>query len=356
MIALLPLRLAALFVLMHASARLLAAEAAGTSYYYDEVGMRHLTLQPVGTTQTEVRVRSAAEPGTAGVWVGQGSRKDNQLVFAALVEEGQDRGTYFIAKGGESKLEILFRPGQKMPVDAGLLGTYRHISEEKRLQLVRKEFQAAEERLALAIKNASRTWLAEDRAMASDWKSRWPALRERWMKIAYQPPTPAKPAPGVLLPAGKGRPALEMDADYWMKLGQVTAMGYYFMGQMPDGKSQEAWAGDYDDGFGGQVSIRQTKDGRLRVSLTCSRVSELQGADMQGNIPAEGVKVKKGAEPASAEAVFIEPELPEASKEARVRLKRKGGFLWVETERQQAPPGRLSWFDGVYRWMPPPTE
>jgi hypothetical protein len=37
-------------------------------------------------------------------------------------------------------------------------------------------------------------------------------------------------------------------------------------------------------------------------------------------------------------------------------LKRKGGFLWVETKRKATPPGSLSWFDGIYRWSPVPKE
>lgn len=147
-----------------------------------------------------------------------------------------------------------------------------------------------------------------------------------------------------------------MDVNYWLKLAEATALAYSFMEPLPDGKGQESWDGDYNDGFGGGVSIRRAADGRLRVSLTCTRVSELHGADVQGNVPAEAVKAAKGAEAATAETVFTEAELPENAKDVRVILKRKGGFLWVETERKQAPPGRLSWFDGIYRWAPVPVE
>lgn len=339
--------------------RLPAAEGVPTQHYYDEVGFRHLTLQPLnGGSQMEVRVRWASDPGGSGVWLGQGTRREGQLVFAAVVEEGQDRGTYFVAKG-EGKLEIEYKPGQKMPQDPGILGAYRRVSDEKRLQLTRKEFQAAEDRLAATLKTARTTWPSEDKGMPADWKARWPALRERWMKIAYQPPAPpatpgARPPP---MPSGtREKPAAEADVDYWLKLAQATAMGYYFMQQMPDGKSQEAWPGDYNDGFGGGVSIRKAQDGKLRVSLTCSRVGELQGADLQGTMPPEAVRAKKGGEPATAEAVFTEPNVVEAAKDVRVILKRKGAFLWVETQRKQQPPGRLAWFDGIYLWAPVPAE
>lgn len=340
-----------------ALSRLTAAEEAPTLHYYDEVGFRHLTLQTLSGSQVEVRLRWASDPGGSGVWLGQGMRKEGQIVFAAVVEEGQDRGAYFVAKG-EGKLEVEYKPGQKMPQDPGILGAYRRVSDEKRLQLTRKEFQAAEDRLATTIKIARTTWPSEDKGMAADWKTRWPALRERWMKIAYQPPAPAMsgPKPPLMPSSTKEKPVAETDVDYWLKLAQATAMGYYFMQQVPDGKSLEAWPGDYNDGFGGSVSIRKSQDGKLRVSLSCTRVSELQGADLQGTVPPEAVKAKKGAEPATAEAVFEEPNVVEAAKDVRVTLKRKGAFLWVETQRKQEPAGRRAWFDGIYVWMPVPVE
>lgn len=135
-----PFLCAAVVVAMHGLANpAWAADASTVTHFYDETGMRHLSLQPLTGGQVEVRVRWASSPGASGVWLGQGTRKEGQLVFAAVVEEGQDRGTYFIAKG-ESKLEIQFRPNQKMPQDPGILGVYRHVSDEKRLQLARKEF------------------------------------------------------------------------------------------------------------------------------------------------------------------------------------------------------------------------
>ena len=134
------------------------AEPAPVSHFYDEAGQRYLTLRSTSTSGVEVGIRWAADPGSTAAWMGQGTRKDNQVVFAALVDEGQDRGSYFIAKGGESKMEISFRPGQKMPQDPGILGIYRRVSDEKRLQLARKEFQAADDRLNAALKTASRMW------------------------------------------------------------------------------------------------------------------------------------------------------------------------------------------------------
>ncbi|MDI1312649.1 hypothetical protein [Prosthecobacter sp.] len=164
------------------------AEPPKLTYFYDEEGMRYLTLRQTSATGVEVITRWASEPGSTGVWTGQGIRKDNAVSFAAVVDEGQDRGSYFIARGGESKMEILFKPGQKMPQDPGILGIYRRVSDEKRLQLARKEYQAADERLTMALKEAAHAWTGADKTVPADWKARWPALLGRWMKIAYQPP------------------------------------------------------------------------------------------------------------------------------------------------------------------------
>lgn len=349
-----PLRIPVLaFFLLAACGR--GAEPLTTTYFYDEESMRYLTLRQTSATGVEVIMRWASEPGSTGMWTGQGTRKDNLLTFAALVDEGQDRGSYFIAKGGESKMEILFKPGQKMPQDPGILGIYRRVSDEKRLQLARKESQAADERLSEALKEASHTWSGVDKTVPADWKARWPALLGRWMKIAYQPPEPAKVKPAPLSAAGKDKdaPTPEKDVNYWLKLAQVTAAAYGFM-QQPVVLKSSSWDGEYDDGFGGHVSIRRAKDGKLRVNLNCTRVNENQGSDLAGQIPPESVTSKN--DETTATAVFIETDVPEAAKEVSITLKRKGSFLWVETKRKATPPGSLSWFDGIYRWSPVPKE
>lgn len=331
-----------------------SAEPSGVSHYYDELGQRYLALKPVSPSQMEVSVRFAMDPGSTGSWMGQGSRKDNSITFAAIVEEGQDRGTYFVAKVAESKVEISFRPGQTMPQDAGVLGVYRRVSDEKRLQLARKEAHSAEDRLAAALKTASRNWPSVDRSVAADWKARWPVLLGRWMKIGYQAPEPAKVKSAQPFASDKQAFSPEKDVQYWLKLAQATALAYSFAQQAPDPKSEGAWDGEYDDGFGGHVSIRRAKDGKLRVSLNCTRVNENQGSDLSGQIPPEVVKSKNGEN--TADAVFVEAEVPEGAKDISVSLKRKGGFLWVETKRKVIPQGSLSWFDGIYRWSPVPVE
>ena len=348
-----PLQLLALaFLLFIAYAS--GAESLPITYFFDEEGARYLTLRNTSATGVEVIMRWAANPGSTATWTGQGNRKDTQIVFAAVVDEGQDRGTYFIAKGGESKMEVLFKPGQKMPQDPGLLGTYRRVSDDKRLQLARKESQAADERLNEVLKEAAHGWPGVDKPVVAEWKGRWPALLSRWMKISYQPPESAKVKSAPPLPVGKETFSPEKDVRYWLKLAQATAGAYAFMQQLPDPKSAGAWDGEYDDGFGGHVSIRRAKDGKLRVNLSCTRGNENQGSDLTGQIPAEAVKANHGE--STAAAVFVEADVPEAAKEISLSLKRRGGFLWVETKRKAAPPGNTAWFDGIYRWSPVPIE
>ncbi len=317
--------------------------------YYDEVGMRHLVVQGGGSTKVTVEMRWAGNPGSSGVWMGNGERHDGSLLFAATVDEGQERGAFFVAKG-EAKLEVSFRPKQKMPQDPGILGTYKHVSEEKYGQLMKKEFQAADSRLSAALKDASRTWPAQDKAMILDWKSGWPRLRENWMALAYQNPAPPQPKSSVLLPSTAPEGATK-DAAYWLKLAQATAIGYFFMQQPPPVKSEGGWEGEYDDGFGGHASLRRAKDGKLRVSLSCTRYGEMQGMDVAGAIPAEALKAKNGE--LMAEGVFKEDE---PSRETRASLRRKGGFLWIETKITPPLPARSAWFDGIYRWSPVPVE
>jgi hypothetical protein len=240
-----------------------------------------------------------------------------------------------------------------MPQDPGILGLYRRVSDEKRLQLARKETQAAEERLNTVLKEAAHDWSGADKAVPADWKARWPVLLGRWMKIAYQPPEPAPVKPAPPGAAGKDAFSPEKDVQYWLKYAQATAAAYGFIQQPPVLKSS-SWDGEYDDGFGGHVSIRRAKDGKLRVNLNCTRVNENQGSDLAGQIPGEAVKSKNDEEIATA--VFTELDVPDEAKEVSITLKRKGGYLWVETKRKASPPGSLSWFDGIYRWSPMPKE
>ncbi|MDZ4287412.1 MAG: hypothetical protein U0984_05615 [Prosthecobacter sp.] len=325
--------------------------------YYDETGMRHLRLKQAGFGSTEVEVRFAADPGGAGRWLGIGQRKDKDLIFARVAGEGEDRGTYFIASVSESKVEIRYKPDQKEPQDPGILGTYRRATEGKRQQLAKKEFQAANDRLVTALKTGAKTRSGKERAAISQWKDQWPMMRQRWMDISYAvTPKPAakdaKPAPSQP-PGTAAAPAeAEKGADYWFKLAEATAKGYYFVETMPDPKTGTDWDGEYDDFSGGHVSLRRTKDGRLRMSLSFSRAEDTQTGALEVTAPAEKLtKSKEG----DLMADFTYTGMNEETKgpTAQIHLKKLGRYLEVKTDGAEKYAAR-GWFDGIYRGGPVP--
>ena len=154
--------------------------------------------------------------------------------------------------------------------------------------------------LGQLLKTAPKAWSAEDRRVATEWKTRWPELLKRWMGLVFKPsPTPA---PATKAPLGTaGRPGdaggPEKDADHWIALTETTAMALGFLGTAPDKSAPLGWDGEYDDGFGGHASLRMGKDGILRFSLTCTRGSgEGQTGELIGRVPATAVKQEKTGE------------------------------------------------------------
>ncbi|MFM2169582.1 MAG: hypothetical protein RIS79_3953 [Verrucomicrobiota bacterium] len=312
----------------------LSLHAAEVTHYYDEPGRRFLMLTTNGN-RVELRVRFAYDPGSMGVWDGNGEKRDGGMVFAATVpEEGMDRGPFFTGKLNDTKVVIDFRTEKPDQPDPGIRGEFRKISEEKRLQLAKKEFKAAEDRLDLAWKNASRDGNSADKAIVPEWKVWWPKLREMWLKVAAQPSD-------------------EKNTDHWQKAAQVTMLAYSFNEQRVDPKHSGGWEGEYDDGFGGHVSIRMVKDGKLRVTMTCTRGNEAQGTDLSFDVPAEAQKEKGGERTATAFARPAMAETPEAPKSHRLMLRRKGGGLCVAVIRQGNATSS-AWLDGIYRWYPVP--
>lgn len=311
----------------------------GVTHYYDEAGQRHLSTTEDGTGFVVLSFRWGYDPGALPGWMGDGGYRRGALVFAAPApDENSERGPFFKAVSSESKLVIDFLQDKPDQPDPGIRGEYRKLSGEKRLQLAKKEFQAAEERLALAWQGTIRDGRHDDKALVSDWKTKWPVLRQRWMSLSYKPP-------GI---------APEQDADFWIRLAQATMFGYSFNSQRVDVKNTGGWAGDYDDGFGGRITIRERKEGALRVTLNCTRGldgNELNGTDVAGDVP--GSALKKKGELRSTEAVFDLQGDENNRKQLRVKLERRGGGLWVETTYLQ-PTERRGWLDGLYRWMPPP--
>jgi hypothetical protein len=365
-----------LAVLTLAAAALRAAEPAADTYYYDEATMRYLHLKPTGLGSSQVEVRFATDPGASGLWVGMGEQKDKDLIFARVVGEGEDRGTYFIADVSESKVVIRYKPGQLKTEDAGILGIYRRTTDGKRMQLARKEFQSATDRLVASLKNATKAWEAKDRPALALWKDQWPAMRQRWMDVNFSQPTPATDAAakGAAAKSAVGKPTAAAPAgdklpEYWIKMAEATSRGYYFVEAMPDPKTGLDWDGEYDDFAGGHASLRLQKDGKLRLSLSFTRApGETATGTMEVvALPEKVTKSKDGYPMASFTYSFAGVD-PEADAEtiakakakadanpASVRLTKIGRYLRVETENAGRYAGR-GWFDGIYRGAPVPAD
>jgi hypothetical protein len=343
------------WLLISASA---AAVGPATVHYFDEATNRHAVVREEDFGKVSVVIRTVYAPGAFSRWLGDGQRKDKEITFAQTVGEDQERGTYFLAKATESKLEITYKPGQRMPVDAGINGTYRHISDEKRLSLSKRESASADDALTQALRTAPKLWPGVSRSVAGEWKDRWPDLRSRWMSLVFRPPSPPPSTPAKIAPVGAkggnaGAPV--PSADYWIALAETTGMAIGFINQPLDKAIPLEWDGEYDDGFGGHVSLRLGRDGFLRFTLSCTRGGgEGQTGDLFGRVPAAALTKDKNGD-LVASYTHSDAALKPEDQQATVKLRKTGHFLFVDTQYAERYCGR-AWFDGIYRWGPVPKE
>lgn len=342
-------------VLFAGTAAMLAqTKPVGPEHFYDEASQRFLILVPQGFKKVQVVVR---HPG-GGRWVGDGEKQEKQILFAQTVGEDQNRGTYFLAKGGESKWEIGFKPGQREPQDAGINGLYRRVSEEKRLQLARKEYQAAEATLDQSLKAAAKAAVGPDKSLLGQWKDRWPALRDRWVGLVFAMPSAPKPDGQKPAPFGAKPepPGQERQADYWFAMAETASRAMGFVTAPLDKSRAVDWDGLYDDGFGGQINIRTDLSGKLRITLNFSRGNDQFTGALSGETePAKIITNKDGSKSAEITAKDVAMAEGTTPAVAKVKLQRAGRFMIVETGNAQKIAGR-GWFDGIYRWAPLPKE
>jgi hypothetical protein len=339
------------FLLLAVSAWAAEPAASAPSFYYDETTARHLVLKPGEFGSTLVEVRFAYEAGSANRWFGIGQRKDKTLVFTRVAGEGEDRGTVFAANVSESKVEITYRPGQKEPQDAGINGIYRRASDAKRMQLAKKEFEAAGDRLANSLKAAAKARSGKEKDAMSRWREQWPVMRQRCLNISY------KVSPGLLgglEPVAATNPEAVKDPDYWFKQAEITTRGSYFVESVPDPRTGTGWDGEYDDFSGGHVSLRLQKDGRLRMSIYFYRAEEVINEGTEAVAPVDKIITGKDGE-MTAEMVY-QPVAEEGSppkSPVHFRLIKLGRYLEVKTDGADKLAGR-GWFDGIYRGGPVP--
>ena len=167
-----------------------AAEPVMEGRYFDEPHQRYLTLEKAGSGSTRVIIRFAGDPGSTGKWVGLGQKVDKGLSFAQEVDQGEDRGTFYLANVTEAKVDVALKPGQGKAQDAGIVGSYRRVGDQKLQQLAKKEVQLANTRLVAALKNAAKKWASADKPALGGvmgwWNLPliWQELPEEWLDFA----------------------------------------------------------------------------------------------------------------------------------------------------------------------------
>jgi hypothetical protein len=330
--------------------------------YLDEISGRQVCVRETAPGLIEVVV-FASSGGSFFRWAGSGSRSEDQpagdgkkergttmLTFSQVVGEGGERGTLFsgLESANGSKLEIRFAEGESEPQDAGINGVYGRITADKALALSKKQFKTVSAALQELWRVAPRSWPGANRRVAGEWEARWPILRADWAELVF-------PAAGFVSPA-EAR-VLEPHLDYWLALSEATGMGWGLIAY--GGFEQPAidgWAGEYDDGFGGHVSLREVTGGALSFALGCARGrgEDPQTAEFAGRIPVAGLAKQGGSQ---RTAVFVQETagLPEGVLPMKISFRKFPHFLVVQTENA-GPHTAPAWFDGVYRWSPAPVE
>jgi hypothetical protein len=353
-----PLGMTAIWLLASATGLPQSAPESAPAHFFDEDTGRHLTITPGEGAKVAVTVRFPGGPGLYSRWFGEGTRQERDLHFSRVIGPEEPRGSLFTARTSASRVEVGFKPDQAQPADEGINGTYRRLSDDKRLSMARKDFKAAEDALEAALKK----WGPAKDPNLVEWKRRWPDLRARWTAILFPPAKAAPAAPATPAPrigfAPAAAPDGEKQAEYWIAQAESTGQAIGFVEAPPPPDPIPAnGSGDYQDGFGGSASLRMRPDGAGRLGLGCQRgPDEGMGSNLSVEIPATAIvpdKAKAGDWTAVID--FPDPELPAGETPARFRLRKSGPCLWIDAENARRYTGK-AWFDGVYRWGPVPVE
>lgn len=308
-------------------------------HYHDQESGRIVRLDETDPAKVRVQVRFPGDPGFFFLWQGEGAKEGNEVIFSRIIGEDEAPGAKFLAKGG-GRIEIEFAPDQTEPADEGFLGEYRRLSEEKRFSLAQRELKLAENSLG----KAQRSWGTSQDPNVKEWNLRWPVLRDRWM---HRGQIPAETAP-------KSSP---LTADEVFALIETTGQAIAFFQQAPpEGIVPPDGSGNYDDGFGGGVTLRARSDGSYRIGFGWQRGDlEAMGSDFSLDLPASEIKKVRGSDDWMVDYLHPDPEVPEGEVRARIQVKKSGRFLWVRVldgSRYTGP----GWADGIYRWGPIPVE
>jgi len=323
------------------------------AYFYDEVS-RYLTVTYQDFNKVRIEIRTVGAPGEFSKWNADGDKKEKEIIFSRTPGEDEPRGTFYVAAGGDSHLTIKLKPKQSKDVkDEGVVGKYQHLTDAKRGQLAKKEFEAADKRLNELLKTLPKKWPAADKAVAVEIKTRWPSLRDRIAALNAGPiKTELTPKPPLGMAKKPEGAAEDKTPEQWLVLVAATGQQLGFANGTPDPKVKDGWVGDYDDGFGGSLSINKMQDGNLRIVLASARAGEETRSEINGY--AKVTAAKDGGEEV---ALFTDnnPEIKEPSAHARAKLKLVGHYVTVDAENT-ARYSAKGWFNGVFRRQPPAVE
>lgn len=324
--------------------------------FVNDTGTRFLTVEWKDFGKVVVGMRASSAPGSYNRWQGDGRQTDKGIIFSQMAEEGGDRGTEYLATGGQSKLTVKINPGQTKIKEGELVGIYHHISDEKVAVLAKKDSEAAEKKLDEALKMAAKKASVEDKPAFAEWKRRWPELRSKLVSRENKPGAAGPKSQAANRPTlGQTKPGQsEKTIAQWMALAEASYAGINFINQNVTAATKAEWEGEYDDGLGGSVSLKMQKNGELEFNFRCTREPGSEEVYYSGVCPNAMVKAKSKGKEATADYIDKNEEVKGSAQKTNIHFKLHGHYLLAEIEYPRAFMTR-AWLDGVYLKRPPPT-
>ncbi len=325
--------------------------------FRDDAGARFLRLEWQDFGKVHITLRTSSGPGSFSRWHGDGRQTEKVIAFTQTIEDGSESGTEYLATVGPSKLTVKIKPGQNKTQDVGVIGVYHRVTDEKLTSLAKKDSEAAEKLLNEGLKLAAKKAAAVDKPAFAEWKHRWPDLRSKLVSLGTKPSDAEnKPPIASKPPVGQATPLqLEKTADQWMALAEISAAGLHFISQSIPAGTKLEWDGEYEDRFGGTVSLKTQKSGEMLFDFRCTRGKDSQEATYGGSCPPQTIKGGSDGKDATADFTDKNSDVKDGAQQTRVHFQRRGHFLIVDIEYPRLYMVR-SWFDGVYLKRPPPPK
>ena len=270
------------------------------------------------------------------------------------MEDGEEKGLEYLASISQSKVTVKINAVKGKPQEGELVGVYHRVSDEKITAFARKDSEASDKKMDEALKLAAKNAAVVDKPALAEWKRRWPDLRIKLSSRKVKPDLNAM-NPAVIAKAqlGQSKPAhAEKTTAHWMALAEASAAGMAFIGQkLPSGVAA-GWDGEYDDGFGGSLTLKLQKSGELEFSFRCTREADSEEGYYAGKCPANLVKEIDGGKEATAEFNDKNEEVKDSAQKTHVQFQRLGRAVLVEIEYPRSFMNR-AWVDGIYVKRPP---